>query len=131
MKLLQPPMRRTISATADKCLPPAEKRCKEMKANMPKSESVSSADGIAARRTLTSARRESAKAKLPSRCWARSEASDPPRVYTSTVPWCVIYGVNPPSVQDGSKEGFHSVTFFKNSRRRFDALKCALPPNIR
>ena len=79
-------MRQRSSVTADECLPPAENRCEAKKANMTKSRSASSADGIAARRTLATVCGESTEVKRLSICCDRREASDPPRVAASTVP---------------------------------------------
>ena len=72
---------------ADNCLPPAENRCEVTKTNVPKLRSASSAEGIAARRTLVAVRRDSAKAKRPSSCCTKRETpAPPPRVDISSVP---------------------------------------------
>ena len=67
-----------------------------MKANVPKSQSASSADGMTNRRTLLAFRSKSAKAKRPSICWASREVSAPPRVSALTIPWHVRQVLNPP-----------------------------------
>ena len=81
---------------ADEWHPPAEKRCDATKANMPRSQSVSSVDRMTERRTLTDIHKESSNARRPSNCCARREASAPPQVDTSTDPWRVSQSVTPP-----------------------------------
>ena len=81
---------------ACECLPFAEKMCEATKAGVPKSQSASSADGVATRRTLVDVHRESSKAKRLSSYCARREASSPLWVAASTVPWHVRHGLNPP-----------------------------------
>ena len=56
-------MRQRESAKADKCLTLAEKRREAMKANVVKSQSTLSTDGISSSWTLVAVHRESAKAK--------------------------------------------------------------------
>ena len=119
-------MRRRISTTVDECLLPAENKCKE---NVPKSQRNSSMYKIADKRTLMDIRKYFPKAKHPSSCWARRDASDPPpRVDTSTVPCCVRHRINPSSVQAGYREVFTSETFHNKASSGRDVLKCNLPP---
>ena len=108
---------------ADKWRPPDEKRCDATKANVPRSRSASSADGMMARRTLAAIRKESADARRPSNCCARREASALPRVDASTGHWRVSQVVNPLPVHAGSREGFNRLTFFTNTSRGREALK--------
>ena len=58
----------------DKCLPPAEKRCKATGADVPRSRIASSADRMASRRTLAATHRESTESKSLYRCCAQREA---------------------------------------------------------
>ena len=55
----------------DKGRPPVDKRCDATKENVPRSRSASSADGMAARRTLAAVHRESANVRRLSSCWSR------------------------------------------------------------
>ena len=48
------------------------------------------------------------------------------KLQKSTVPWCIIQGVNPPPEQADSREGFIKETFLTNEMSRREALKCAL-----
>ena len=107
--------------------PPMEKKCDAIKSKVPKLRSASSVDGMVARRARAAIHKESAEASRPSSCCARREASDPQRVNASTVPWQVIQGVNSPSAQAGSREGFVNYTFLTNTKSGMEALKCALP----
>ena len=109
--------------TAYEWLPPAEKRCDTTKVNVTRSRSASFADGMTARRTLASIRKESADARRPPNFCARRKASEPPRIDASTDPWRVIQGVNPPPVHAGSREGFIRFTFFANASRGRESLK--------
>ena len=90
-------MRQRSSTTTDACRPAVEKRCDATKAEVPKSRSASSTDGMQARRTHAAVRRESTKAIRLSSCCARREASAPSQVDASTVPWRFIQGMNHPS----------------------------------
>ena len=87
------------SAMLDQCRPPAEKRCDATKANVPRSQSASSADRMASRWTLVSVQRESTKLRRQSSSWDRREALEPPGVDTSTMPCQVSHGANPPPPQ--------------------------------
>ena len=89
-------IRRRSSTTAEECHLPAEKRCKATNSKVLRSQSASSADGMAARRTRAAVRREYSNARCLSSCWARREAYLPPRVDDWTVPCLVSHGVNPP-----------------------------------
>ena len=109
-------MRQRISATADTCLPAAEKRCDVMKGKVPKSRSALSTDGIQVKRTHVDVRRDSSEDSLLYIFCTRREASDPSRVNASTVPWRVIQDVNPPPAQAGSREGFKRDAFLTNSK---------------
>ena len=114
---------------ADKCRPPAEKRCDATKAKVLRSRSASSADGIAARPTHAAVHKESADARRLFSCWERREATAPPWVDALTVPCRVSHGVNPPPAHAGSREGLISETFLNRVSNGREALKCALPPN--
>ena len=57
---------------------PAENRCEAKKANMPKSQRASSAEGIVSRETLAAVCRNSTDYKRPSSCCYRREVSTPP-----------------------------------------------------
>ena len=110
--------------TTDEWRLPAEKRCDVIKAKVPRSRSASTADGMTARRTLAAIFKESVGARSPSNCCARREASAPSQVDTSTNPWRVSQGVNPPPpVHAGSREGFSRLTFLTNASRRREVLK--------
>ena len=100
-----------------------EKWCDTIKANMPRFQSASSAEGMMARRTLTAICKESADARRLSNCYTRREASSPPRVDASTDPWRVIQGMNFHPLHTGSRDGFSRLTFFTNTSRGREALK--------
>ena len=80
-------MRQRSSAKVDEWRPPAEKRCDAEKANVPRSQSASSADRMTARRNLAAIRKESADARLPSNFCTRREASANPQVKALNGPW--------------------------------------------